>query len=97
MEEKLEIKLFNGHAVMLKLDENAEDYLYAIEDVISLITETESPEEYSSKIKEIKKEYGVNLSNVCCTFKMHDLNGDRENIDIADCLGFLRIVQSIPS
>ena len=97
MEKKIEVKVFNGHEVRLKWDSKSEDYLYAIEDIIALITGRESPDEYWSKIKEIEKEHGVDLSYVCCTLEMPNLDCDSEDIDMADCVGILRIIQSIPS
>lgn len=92
MDEKIEIKIFSGHNVRLKLDSKAEAYLCAIADVISLINETDPPIDYWSKIKNIEKQYGIDLSNIRCTLKISNL---KENLDSADGTATLRIIQPI--
>ncbi len=89
MDEKIEIKFFNEHQVRLKWDSKAEEYLFAIADIISLMTDDENPTNYSSKIKEIEKNHDVDLSNIYCTLKMPDAIGD----DTSDCAGVLKIIK----
>ncbi len=92
MDEKIEIKIFSGHNVRLKLDSKAESYLCAIADVISLINGTDPPLDYWSEIKCIEKEYGIELSNMHCTLEMPNLEGD---IDSVDGTATLRIIRPI--
>lgn len=95
MEEKLEIRLFNDRRAILKLAEDAKDYISAIEDILSLISGMESSEEYFSKIKDIEKKHGVSLSGMCCTLKIADLDKNPEDIDRKDCLAVLGISRPI--
>ena len=92
MDEKIEIKIFSGHNVRLKLDSKAESYLCAIADVISLINGTDPPIDYWSEIKKIEKEYGIELSNMHCTLEMPKLKKDT---DLADGVAILRIAQKL--
>ena len=91
MDEKIEIKIFSGHNARLKWDSKAEAYLCAIADVISMINGTDPPIDYWSEIKNIEKQYEINLSNMHCTLEMPNL---KEDIDSADIAAILRIAQN---
>ena len=78
---------------------NAEDkkWVFAIVDVIAILTDSVDPSAYWRKLKERLKKEGNETVTDCHALKMTAADGKQRMTDVADTQQLLRLIQSIPS
>jgi len=74
-----------------------DEWYYSIVDVVGVLTDSENPRSYWSKLKERESENGIQLSTICLQLKLKSSDGKKYLTDCADNEGLFRIIQSIPS
>lgn len=87
------LALFKKNEVRMRWFKN--DWYYAIEDVIFVLTNLDS-NYYIEKLKTQDKELGENWDKICIKLEMIAKDGNIRKIRVADTKGILRIIQSIP-
>lgn len=74
------------------------EWWFSVVDVISVLTDSENPNDYWYKMKiRVKGEDGVELSTSCRQLKLESVDGKKYLTDCANTEGIFRIIQSIPS
>jgi hypothetical protein len=91
------IKLFETHKVRTLWDDNNEKWYFSIIDVVSILTQSVSPNAYWRKLKQRLKEEGNETVTNCHSLKMLATDGKMRLTDVADTEQLFRLIQSIPS
>jgi methylphosphotriester-DNA--protein-cysteine methyltransferase len=92
-----EISLFEEKQVRRAWNAEQEKWLFAIVDVIAILTQSVDPGAYWRKLKERLKKEGNETVTDCHGLKMTAADGKQRMTDVADTEALLRIIQSIPS
>ncbi len=91
------ISLFEEKHVRRAWDAEQQKWLFAIVDVIAILTDSADPGAYWRKLKErLKKEGNETVTN-CHGLKMTAADGKQRMTDVADTELLMRLIQSIPS
>ena len=91
------ISLFEEKQVRRAWNAREEKWMFAIVDVIAILTESADPGAYWRKLKErLKKEGNETVTN-CHGLKMTAADGKQRMTDVADTEQLLRLIQSVPS
>jgi len=96
-EAKNEIQLFESNQIRTIWDEDNEQWLFAIVDVIAVLTDSQNPQTYWRVMKKRLKDEGNESVTNCNALKMMAKDGKQRLTDVADTEQLLRIIQSIPS
>lgn len=96
-ESALSIVPFEDKGVRRIWDKPAEKWLFAVVDLVGVLTESKSPSAYWRKLKQRLKEEGNETVTNCHTLKLEAADGKMRSTDVADVETMLRIVQSVPS
>ncbi len=89
---------FEGYRIRRILDEETEEWWYAVVDVIEALTESQKPRDYWYRMKKrVAESEGIELSTICRQFKLKAPNNRFYDTECAHTEGMLRIIQSIPS
>lgn len=89
---------FEGYKIRRILDEETQEWWYAVVDVIEAITDSSKPRDYWYRMKKrVAENEGLELSTICRQFKLKAPNNRFYDTDCANTEGMLRIIQSIPS
>ena len=91
------ISLFEEKQVRRAWNAEQEKWLFAIVDVIAILTQSVDPGAYWRKLKERLKKEGNETVTDCHGLKMTAADGKQRMTDVADTEALLRIIQSIPS
>jgi len=91
------IKLFEEKQVRTLWDDDIEEWYISIIDVISVLTESKSPQAYWRKLKQRLKEEGNETVTNCHGLKMKASDGKMRLTDVATTEQLFRLIQSIPS
>ncbi len=91
------IKLFNQQKIRSHWDAGQEKWLFAIVDVISVLTESDNPQVYWRVMKKRLSEEGNETVTNCNGLKMEAPDGKMRMTDVADTEQLFRLIQSIPS
>ncbi|MFN5868316.1 MAG: Bro-N domain-containing protein [Akkermansiaceae bacterium] len=92
-----QISLFEEKQVRRAWNAQQEKWMFAIVDVIAILTGSVDPGAYWRKLKErLKKEGNETVTN-CHGLKMTAADGKQRMTDVADTEQLLRLIQSIPS
>jgi DNA-damage-inducible protein D len=92
-----QISLFGEKQVRRAWNDKEGKWLFAIVDVIAILTESVDSGAYWRKLKErLKKEGNETVTN-CHGLKMTAADGKQRMTDVADTEQLLRLIQSIPS
>ena len=92
-----QISLFEEKQVRRAWNAEQEKWLFAIVDVVAILTQSVDPGAYWRKLKErLKKEGNETVTN-CHGLKMTAADGKQRMTDVADTEQLLRLIQSIPS
>jgi len=91
------IVLFEDKRVRRAWDKATQKWLFAIIDVIGVLTGSVDPGAYWRKLKERLKEDGNETVTNCHGLKMTAADGKQRLTDVADTEQLLRLIQSIPS
>jgi len=91
------ISLSEEKQVRRAWDANDEKWVFAIVDVIAILTGSVDPGAYWRKLKERLKKEGNETVTDCHGLKMTAADGKQRMTDVADTEQLLRLIQSIPS
>ncbi len=91
------ISLFEEKQVRRAWNAAEEKWVFAIVDVIAILTDSIDPSAYWRKLKERLKKEGIELVTFCHGLKMTAAAGKQRLTDVADTEQLLRLIQSVPS
>ncbi|MFN4873867.1 MAG: Bro-N domain-containing protein [Akkermansiaceae bacterium] len=92
-----QISLFEEKQVRRAWNAQQEKWMFAIVDVIAILTGSVDPGAYWRKLKERLKKEGNETVTDCHGLKMTAADGKQRMTDVADTEQLLRLIQSIPS
>lgn len=96
MTTKATIKLFEERKIRSLWDENAEEWYFAVVDVIAALTESANPTDYIKKMRqrdpELSKGWGQFVTPLAI-----QTPGGKQRMNCASAKGLFRLIQSIPS
>lgn len=90
-------KLFQQQGIRTHWDENQGKWLFAITDVVAVLSESSNPQAYWRKLKQRLKAEGNETVTNCHGLKMLAQDGKMRLTDVADTEQLLRLIQAIPS
>jgi hypothetical protein len=91
------ITLFEEKHVRRAWNNTEEKWLFAIVDVIAILTESPNPQVYWRVLKKRLSDEGNQTVTNCNALKMTAADGKQRLTDVADTEQLLRLIQSIPS
>jgi DNA-damage-inducible protein D len=91
------ISLFEEKQVRRAWNAADEKWVFAVVDVIAILTDSVDPGAYWRKLKERLKKEGVQPVTICHGLKMAATDGRQRMTDVADTEQLLRLIQSVPS
>lgn len=91
------IILFEEKNVRRAWDKGAEKWVFAIVDVIAILTGSPNPQVYWRVMKKRLRDEGNQTVTNCNALKMTAADGKQRLTDVADTEQLLRLIQSIPS
>jgi len=91
------IKLFNERKIRTHWDEEQEKWYFSVVDVISVLSESENPNNYWKVLKNRLMKEGSQLVTNCNQLKMQSSDGKYYKTDVADTEQLFRLIQIIPS
>jgi hypothetical protein len=92
-----EISLFEEKQVRRAWNAEQEKWLFAIVDVVAILTNSSNPQTYWRVMKKRLMDEGNETVTNCNGLKMTAADGKQRMTDVADTEALLRIIQSIPS
>lgn len=93
----MKISLFEEKQVRRAWNAQQEKWMFAIVDVIAILTGSVDPGAYWRKLKERLKKEGNETVTDCHGLKMTAADGKQRMTDVADTEQLLRLIQAIPS
>ena len=94
----LSIVPFEDKGVRRIWDKSSEKWLFAVVDLIGVLTQSKNPAVYWRVLKKrLAKEGGNETVTICNGLKLPAADGKMRVTDVADVETMLRIVQSVPS
>ena len=98
MDTNDKIQIFENKKIRTAWNEETEEWYFSVVDVVSVLTDSPSPNNYQKVLKKRLKDEGNELVTNCNQLKLKSpKNGKRYSTDVADTGQLLRIIQSIPS
>ena len=97
MTKKETIKLFEERKIRSLWDEGADEWYFAVVDVVAVLTDSADAAAYWRKLKQRLKEEGNQTVTDCHAFKMRAADGKMRLTDCATTEQLFRLIQSIPS
>ena len=91
------ISLFEEKQVRRAWNASEEKWVFAIVDVLAILTDSVDPGAYWRKLKERLKKEGNETVTDCHGLKMTAADGKQRMTDVADTEQLLRLIQSVPS
>lgn len=91
------IILFEEKTVRRAWDAENQKWLFAIVDVLAILTESTNPAVYWRVLKKRLRAEGNQTVTNCNAFKMSSADGKQRLTDVADTEQLLRLIQSVPS
>ena len=92
-----QLSLFDGQLIRYVWDENEEKYFFSVVDIISVLTESNTPRRYWSDLKHKLQAEGSELYDKIVQLKITAADGKKYLTDMADTEQVFRIIQSVPS
>jgi DNA-damage-inducible protein D len=92
-----QISLFEEKQVRRAWNADDEKWVFAIVDVIAILTDSPNPSVYWRVLKKRLKDEGNETVTKCNGLKMTAADGKQRMSDVADTEQLLRLIQSIPS
>lgn len=92
-----QIVLFEETKVRRVWSETKQKWVFAIVDVVAILTQSVDSHAYWRKLKERLKKEGNETVTSCHALKMTAADGKQRLTDVADTEQLLRLIQSIPS
>jgi len=84
MTKETAIKLFNEQRIRMQWDKTKEKWYFSIVDVVGVLTESKTPNNYWKVLKNRLKKEGSELVTNCNQLKMQSSDGKYYNTDVAD-------------
>ena len=91
------IKAFEGVNVRIVWDDETQEYYFAVNDIVQVLTESVDPKDYIKKMLKRDPELKSKWGTICPPLRMLAPDGKMRLTKAATMRGILRIVQSIPS
>jgi DNA-damage-inducible protein D len=91
------ISLFEEKQVRRAWNASEEKWVFAIVDVLAILTDSPNPQVYWRVMKKRLKDEGSETVTICNGLKMTATDGKQRMTDVADTEQLLRLIQSIPS
>ena len=91
------IKAFEGVNIRIVWDDELEQYFFAVNDIVQVLTESKDPRDYIKKMLKRDPELKSKWGTICPPVRMVAPDGKKRMTQAATLKGILRIVQSIPS
>ena len=91
------IKAFEGVNVRIVWDDETEEYYFAVNDIVQVLTESVDPKDYIKKMLKRDPELKSRWGTICPPTRMRAADGKFYKTRAATMRGILRIVQSITS
>lgn len=91
------VKLFESKQIRSAWDDAAQRWVFAIVDVIAVLTESPNPPVYWRVLKKRLRAEGNETVTSCNALKLTAADGKQRLTDVADTEQLLRLIQSIPS
>lgn len=92
-----QISLFGEKQVRRAWNAEEEKWLFAIVDVIGILTDSPNPQVYWRVLKKRLKDEGNQTVTNCNGLEMTAADGKQRMTDVADTGQLLRLIQSVPS
>jgi DNA-damage-inducible protein D len=90
------IKLFESNQIRTVWNEADEKWYFVVEDVVSVLTESNDPKQYVKRMRQRDKELAKGWVQFVPTLWVETAGG-KQRMGCASAKGLLRIIQSIPS
>ncbi|MBR6200083.1 MAG: Bro-N domain-containing protein [Spirochaetales bacterium] len=97
MSENTQVKLFEDKRVRTIWDKDSEQWFFSVVDVVAVLTERPSPNNYWKVLKNRLKKEGSELVTNCNQLKMPAADGKMYKTDCMTIEQLFRLIQSIPS
>jgi len=94
--EMSSVKLFESKKIRSVWNEDEEKWYFSIVDVIEVLTDSPTPRQYWSKVKQ-REFVELELSPIWVQLKLLSSDGKYYKTDCANTEGIFRLIQSIPS
>ena len=91
------IKAFEGVNVRIVWDDETEEYYFAVNDIVQVLTESTDVKQYVKRMRSRDPELNSKWGTICTPLRMLAPDGKMRMTKAATMRGILRIVQSIPS
>jgi hypothetical protein len=91
------ISIFEEKQVRRAWDSTEEKWVFAIVDVIAILTDSPNPQVYWRVMKKRLMDEGNETVTNCNGLKMTAADGKQRMTDVADTEQLLRLIQSVPS
>ena len=96
MAKKNSIKLFEDKLVRSVWDEEKEEWLFSVNDVVQILTDSTNVTDYIKKMRKRDEELGKGWGQIVTPLSVQTAGG-KQKTNFANTQGLFRIIQSIPS
>ena len=95
MSENTQVKLFEDKRVRTIWDKDSEQWFFSVVDVVAVLTESPSPNNYWKVLKNRLKKEGSELVTNCNQLKMPAADGKMYKTDCMTIEQLFRLIQSV--
>ena len=96
MTQHNEIKIFGEQQVRSVWDDTAEEWYFAVVDVVAALTDSVNPTDYIKKMRQRDPELAKGWGQIVTPLAIQTAGG-KQKVNCATAKGIFRIIQSIPS
>ena len=96
MTQHNEIKIFGEQQVRSVWDDTAEEWYFAVVDVVAALTDSVNPTDYIKKMRQRDPELAKGWGQIVTPLSIQTAGG-KQKVNCATAKGIFRIIQSIPS
>ena len=96
MTQHNEIKIFDAQQVRSVWDDTAEEWYFAVADVVAALTDSVNPTDYIKKMRQRDPELAKGWGQIVTPLAIQTAGG-KQKVHCATAKGIFRIIQSIPS
>ena len=96
MTQHNEIKIFDAQQVRSVWDDTAEEWYFAVVDVVAALTDSVNPTDYIKKMRQRDSELAKGWGQIVTPLAIQTAGG-KQKVNCATAKGIFRIIQSIPS
>ena len=96
MTQHNEIKIFDAQQVRSVWDDTAEEWYFAVVDVVAALTDSVNPTDYIKKMRQRDPELAKGWGQIVTPLAIQTAGG-KQKVNCATAKGIFRIIQSIPS